>query len=349
MSDVLPAALTDWFTQKGWQPHAHQLQVMEARGNPACLLIAPTGCGKTLAGFLPSLADLAQAPHAGLHTLYVSPLKALAADIKRNLRGPAEEMGLDIRIEDRTGDTSATQKRRQRADPPQILLTTPESLALLTSYSDAERIFSGLKRVVIDEVHALSESKRGDQLMLSLAALQRMCPDMQRIGLSATVQDPEEIAGFMACHPAPCHIIQAPPGPLPDIAMLQIDAPAPWSGGGAGYAIPQVLREVAQHNTVLIFHNTRAQAEIFFHKLWQLNEENLPIAIHHGSLSRAQRERVEAAMVAGALRAIVCTGSLDLGLDWGNVDLVIQVGAPKNVKRLVQRIGRANHRYNSPS
>ncbi|MDA9937875.1 DEAD/DEAH box helicase, partial [bacterium] len=220
MSDVLPAALTDWFTQKGWQPHAHQLQVMEARDNPVCLLIAPTGCGKTLAGFLPSLADLAQAPHAGLHTLYVSPLKALAADIKRNLRVPAEEMGLDIRIEDRTGDTSATQKRRQRADPPQILLTTPESLALLTSYSDAERIFSGLKRVVIDEVHALSESKRGDQLMLSLAALQRMCPDLQRIGLSATVQDPEEIAGFMACHPAPCHIIQAPPGPLPDIAML---------------------------------------------------------------------------------------------------------------------------------
>ena len=170
MSDALPATLADWFTQKGWQPHAHQLQVMEARGSPACLLIAPTGCGKTLAGFLPSLADLAQGPHAGLHTLYVSPLKALAADIKRNLRGPAGEMGLDIRIEDRTGDTSATQKRRQRMDPPQILLTTPESLALLTSYGDAERIFSGLKRVVIDEVHALSESKRGDQLMLSLAA-----------------------------------------------------------------------------------------------------------------------------------------------------------------------------------
>ena len=190
MSDALPATLTDWFTQKGWQPHAHQLQVMEARGSPACLVIAPTGCGKTLAGFLPSLADLAQGPHAGLHTLYVSPLKALAADIKRNLRGPAEEMGLDIRIEDRTGDTSATQKRRQRADPPQILLTTPESLALLTSYGDAERIFSGLKRVVIDEVHALSETKRGDQLMLSLAALQHICPDMRRIGLSATVQDP---------------------------------------------------------------------------------------------------------------------------------------------------------------
>ena len=171
MSDALPSALTHWFTQKGWQPHAHQLQVMEARGSSACLVIAPTGCGKTLAGFLPSLADLVQGPHAGLHTLYVSPLKALAADIKRNLRGPAEEMGLDIRIEDRTGDTSATQKRRQRADPPQILLTTPESLALLTSYDDAERIFSGLKMVVIDEVHALSESKRGDQLMLSLPIL----------------------------------------------------------------------------------------------------------------------------------------------------------------------------------
>ena len=131
--------------------------------------------------------------------------------------------------------------------------------------------------------------------------------------------------------------------------MLTTDAAPPWSGGGAKYAIPAVLEQVRQHKTTLIFHNTRAQAEIFFHNLWLANDDALPIGIHHGSLDRAQRQKVEAAMVAGQLRAIVCTGTLDLGIDWGDVDLIIQIGAPKNVKRLVQRIGRANHRYNAPS
>ena len=349
MPNDLPPTLQAWFDRKGWTLHPHQLQILARCDARATLLIAPTGCGKTMAGFLPSLVELAKGHHKGLHTLYISPLKALATDIKRNLRAPVAEMGLDLRIEDRTGDTSATQKRKQRADPPHILLTTPESLALLTSYSDAHRIFSGLKRVVVDEIHALSESKRGDQLMLALAALQRLCPNMQRVGLSATVEDPHAISTFLACYPDTCEIIHAAAGPLPDIEMLQIDVPAPWSGGGASYAIPAVLLEVARHKTTLIFHNTRAQAEIFFHNLWLANETDLPIGIHHGSLSRDQRARVEEAMVRGQLRAIVCTGSLDLGIDWGDVDLVIQVGAPKNVKRLLQRIGRANHCYNTPS
>ena len=349
MPNDLPPTLQAWFDRKGWAPHPHQLQMLARCDARATLLIAPTGCGKTMAGFLPSLVELAEGHHKGLHTLYISPLKALATDIKRNLRAPVAEMGLDLRIEDRTGDTSATQKRKQRADPPHILLTTPESLALLTSYSDAHRIFSGLKRVVVDEIHALSESKRGDQLMLALAALQRLCPNMQRVGLSATVEDPHAISTFLACYPDTCEIIHAAAGPLPDIEMLQIDVPAPWSGGGASYAIPAVLLEVARHKTTLIFHNTRAQAEIFFHNLWLANETDLPIGIHHGSLSRDQRARVEEAMVRGQLRAIVCTGSLDLGIDWGDVDLVIQVGAPKNVKRLLQRIGRANHCFNTPS
>ena len=349
MPNDLPPTLQAWFDRKGWALHPHQLQMLARCDARATLLIAPTGCGKTMAGFLPSLVELAEGHHKGLHTLYISPLKALATDIKRNLRAPVAEMGLDLRIEDRTGDTSATQKRKQRADPPHILLTTPESLALLTSYSDAHRIFSGLKRVVVDEIHALSESKRGDQLMLALAALQRLCPNMQRVGLSATVEDPHAISTFLACYPDTCEIIHAAAGPLPDIEMLQIDVPAPWSGGGASYAIPAVLLEVARHKTTLIFHNTRAQAEIFFHNLWLANETDLPIGIHHGSLSRDQRARVEEAMVRGQLRAIVCTGSLDLGIDWGDVDLVIQVGAPKNVKRLLQRIGRANHCYNTPS
>ncbi len=302
-----------------------------------------------MAGFLPTLNELAEGPHEGLHTLYVSPLKALASDIKRNLRRPVEDINLPIRIEDRTGDTPASRKKRQRADPPHILLTTPESLALLASYEDAPRMFKGLKRIVIDEIHALADSKRGDQLMLALSAIQNMCDGLRRVGLSATVEDPAAIAKYLARHPDPCDIVMADPGPDPDISMLQIAEPPPWAGGGAAYAIPAVLDQIKRHKTTLIFHNTRAQAEIFFHNLWLANDDGLPIGIHHGSLDRVQRERVEAAMVRGELAGIVCTGSLDLGIDWGDVDLVIQIGAPKNVKRLVQRIGRANHRYNAPS
>ncbi len=345
----VPPLFADWFATKGWSVHPHQQQMLERADDPALLLIAPTGGGKTLAGFLPTLVDLANAPRDGLHTLYVSPLKALAADIKRNLTTPVSEMGLPIRIEDRTGDTPASRKKRQRADPPHILLTTPESLALLTSYEDAPRMFAGLKRVIVDEVHALAESKRGDQLMLALSRLQAMCPDLKRVGLSATVEDPAAIARFLARHPDPCPVLLADPGPAPDISMLETAENPPWAGGNAAYSIPAVLDMVKAHKTTLIFHNTRAQAEIFFHNLWLANEDALPIGIHHGSLDKVQRSRVEAAMVRGDLRAIVCTGSLDLGIDWGDVDLVMQIGAPKNVKRLVQRIGRANHRYNAPS
>ncbi len=346
---ALPPQFEYWFSRRGWSVHPHQIAMLERADVPALMLIAPTGGGKTLAGFLPTLAELADGLHKGLHTLYVSPLKALANDIRRNLTIPIEEMDLPIRVEDRTGDTKQTAKRRQRADPPHILLTTPESLALLISYEDAPRIFAGLQRVIVDEIHALAESKRGDQLMLTLGRLETLAPGLRRVGLSATVDDPEALASELARHPEPCEIIEADPGPDPDISMLRTEAPPPWAGAGGGYAVQEVLEQVKRHRTTLIFHNTRAQAEIFFHKLWLANEDDLPIGIHHGSLSREVRTNVEAAMVAGELRAIVCTGSLDLGIDWGDVDLVIQIGAPKNVKRLVQRIGRANHRYNAPS
>ncbi|MGL4309506.1 MAG: ligase-associated DNA damage response DEXH box helicase, partial [Paracoccaceae bacterium] len=346
---ILPDVISDWFASKGWSPHPHQLAMLERSDAPALLLVAPTGGGKTMAGFLPTLADLAQHRRPGLHTLYISPLKALAADIKRNLTGPITAMGLPIRVEDRTGDTPFSRRQRQRADPPHILLTTPESLALLLSYPDAPRIFDGLQRVIVDEIHALAESKRGDQLMLALSRLSALCPGLRRVGLSATVEDPAAIARFLARHPDRCPVLTADPGPDPDISMLETDEPPPWAGGGGRYAIPAILDQVRAHRTTLIFHNTRAQAELFFRDLWMANTDDLPIGIHHGSLSREARERVETAMAAGTLRAVVCTGSLDLGIDWGDVDLVIQVGAPKNVKRLVQRIGRANHRYNAPS
>lgn len=355
---ILPALFHDWFAHQGWAPHPHQLALLAAEGDS--LLIAPTGGGKTLAGFLPSLVELSlvarsdgylengESGRAGLHTLYVSPLKALTADIARNLARPVAELGLAVRIEDRTGDTGQAQRRRQRVDPPHVLLTTPESLALMLSYPEAPAIFGGLRRVVLDELHALAESKRGDQLMLGLARLRALAPDLRVTGLSATVEDPQALAGFMA-GARPVEIVEADPGPDPDIAMLPTARPAPWAGGGGHYAIPEVLAAVKAARTTIIFINTRAQAELFFQALWAENEDNLPIGLHHGSLAREQRQRVEAAMAAGELRAVVATGSLDLGIDWGAVDLVIQVGAPKNVKRLVQRIGRANHRYNAPS
>ncbi|TBN40340.1 ligase-associated DNA damage response DEXH box helicase [Paracoccus subflavus] len=339
---TLPPQFQDWFARQGWQPHPHQLDLLEAQGDT--LLIAPTGGGKTLAGFLPSLVALRDG-HDGLHTLYVSPLKALTADIARNLARPVAELTLPIRVEDRTGDTRSSQRARQRVDPPQILLTTPESLALMLSYEQAPQIFGSLKRVVLDELHALAENKRGDQLMLCLARLRTLAPGVAATGLSATVEDPDALARFMGG----AAIIQADPGPDPDIAMLATARPAPWAGGGGHYAIPEVLDQIRQARTTIIFINTRAQAELFFQALWAANDDNLPIGLHHGSLARDARQRVEAAMAAGELRAVVATGSLDLGIDWGAVDLVIQVGAPKNVKRLVQRIGRANHRYNAPS
>jgi ATP-dependent Lhr-like helicase len=344
--DILPEPFAGWFSARGWQPHRHQLDLL-ASDAEAQLLIAPTGAGKTLAGFLPTLVDLSRDGRAGLHTLYVSPLKALAADIARNLRTPVAEMGLAVRIEDRTGDTPQSQRRRQRADPPHILLTTPESLALMLSWDDAPRIFARLRRVVVDEVHALAGTKRGDQLALCLARLGSLGPGQRLTALSATVEDPQAVADWLA--PGRCAVLQADPGPEPDISILTAAGEPPWAGMGGRYAAGAVMDLIRAHRTSIVFINTRAQAELFFRALWEANAEVLPIGLHHGSLALEARKRVEAAMAAGGLRAVVATSSLDLGLDWGDVDLVVQVGAPKAVKRLVQRIGRANHRYDAPS
>ncbi|MEK9567529.1 MAG: ligase-associated DNA damage response DEXH box helicase [Paracoccaceae bacterium] len=346
---ALPQKFQNWINKRNWGLHTHQIDVLTNSDRKSQLLIAPTGSGKTLSGFLPSLIELDRVNFSGLHTVYVSPLKALAADIKRNLMIPIEEMGLNIKVEDRTGDTTAKTKRRQRIDPPQILLTTPESLALLISFPEANALFANLERIIIDEIHALVENKRGHQLLLAISRLQSISKNLRKLALSATVDRPQEIAGFISENDNNCPIIFAEPGPDPNISMLQTTASPPWSGAGATYAVPDVLEQISKHKTTLIFHNTRAQAEIFFHNLWLNNQDNLPVAIHHGSLDLAQRKRVEAAITEGELRAVVCTGTLDLGIDWNEVDLVMQVGAPKNIKRLVQRIGRANHTYNTPS
>jgi len=400
-ADLLPPRFADWFAKRGWSPRAHQLAMIErAQAGRDALLIAPTGGGKTLAGFLPSLIDLAERPPAntprGLHTLYISPLKALAVDVERNLNAPILQMGLPITAESRTGDTGLSRRQRQRVKPPEILLTTPEQLALLCAWEGARLYFESLECVILDEIHTLHASKRGDLLALDLARVAQFAPNLRRVGLSATVDDPEVIKAWMANHssidvidtqdappqgelsakltegvsakapemkPPPAlratspkgggfssiDLVRGPAGAEPIVEVLLSEGKVPWAGHTAQHAMQEVYDVIKRSRTALIFVNTRFQAEFAFQELWRLNEDALPIALHHGSLAAEQRRKVEAAMARGELRAVVCTSTLDLGIDWGDVDLVIQLASPKGASRMVQRIGRANHRLDEPS
>ncbi|MFM5886501.1 MAG: ligase-associated DNA damage response DEXH box helicase [Novosphingobium sp.] len=351
--------LAQWFGTRGWRVrrHQHEMLTVAASGRHA-LLVADTGAGKTLAGFLPTLADFCPsrlggaAPPDGLHTLYVSPLKALAHDVQRNLLTPVAELDLPIRIETRSGDTPSERKARQRARPPHVLLTTPESLSLLLSYPEAETLFATLKRIVIDEVHAFATGKRGDLLSLALSRLQTLAPGLQRVALSATVADPDQFRAWLApwAELDSVALVEGEPGAPPELeVLLPEDARVPLGGHAATWAVPQLYDAIRANRTTLVFCNTRFLAELIFQQLWDANEDKLPIGIHHGSLSKEARRKVEGAMARGELRALVATASLDLGVDWGDVDLVVQMGAPKGSSRLLQRIGRANHRLDQPS
>ena len=371
---LLPDRFLQWFASRGWSPREHQLELLaKAREDRSALLIAPTGAGKTLAGFLPTLVELSSPPPVagegtkknvistgrgvkrtgGLHTLYISPLKALAVDIARNLETPIAEMGLPIKVETRTGDTPVSRRQRQRRYPPDILLTTPEQLALLLSSDDAPFLFGSLKRIVLDELHALVTSKRGDLLSLGLARLWKLAPEMRGIGLSATVAEPESLARFLVPQRdrriESADIVVAGGAAAPVVEMLDTKERLPWAGHSARHAMGEMYELIKRNKTTLIFVNTRSQAEMLFQDFWRMNDDGLAIALHHGSLDVAQRRKVEDAMAAGKLRGVVCTSSLDLGIDWGDIDLVINVGAPKGSSRLMQRIGRANHRLDEPS
>ncbi len=424
---LLPEKFLRWFAGRGWSPREHQLDLLQkARDDRSALLIAPTGAGKTLAGFLPTLVELSsllpprsggeglgvgdvsassrshfgteavEAPPTpdleselrsprtppraaragggentalasrsasstgrgvqragGLHTLYISPLKALAVDIARNLETPIAEIGLAIKVETRTGDTPVSRRARQRRYPPDILLTTPEQLALLLSSDDAPFLFGSLKRIVLDELHALVTSKRGDLLSLGLARLWQLAPRLRAIGLSATVAEPESLARFLVPqrdgNSEAADIVVAGGAAAPVVEMLDTRERLPWAGHSARHALPEIYDLIKVNKTTLVFVNTRSQAEMLFQELWRMNDDNLAIALHHGSLDVAQRRKVEDAMAAGKLRGVVCTSSLDLGVDWGDVDLVINIGAPKGASRLMQRIGRANHRIDEAS
>jgi ATP-dependent Lhr-like helicase len=358
-ASLLPKSFRDWFKRRGWAPRDHQLELLAKAGQGrSVLLVAPTGAGKTLAGFLPSLVELAERGGSrpkekrGLHTLYISPLKALATDIARNLEAPVAEMDLPIRIETRTGDTPSHKRARQIERPPDILLTTPEQLALLLAHAEAREFFKDLRRVVLDELHSLVTSKRGDLLSLGLARLLTIAPQATAVGLSATVREPDDLRRYLVpqrTDDALADLVVVQGGAQPDIRMLELDERLPLAGHTASLSMPAIYDLIRDHKTTLVFVNTRLQAEYTFQELWKLNDDSLAIALHHGSLDVSQRRRVEEAMAAGKLKAVVCTATLDLGIDWGDVDLVVNVGAPKGASRIMQRIGRSNHRMDEPS
>lgn len=347
---LIPTEIEHWFTGQDWRIRKHQRDMVTAfRAGQSTLLIAPTGGGKTLAGFLASLCDLAQMPHKGLHTLYISPLKALTHDIERNLYRPIHEMGLDVTVETRTGDTPAHKRKRQREKPPHILLTTPESLMLMLSYKEAAKIFGSVKLVVIDEIHSFASNKRGDFTALALARLLTHAPNHVRFGLSATVAEPEDLAAWLGVTGAPAALVEVKQKAAAHVRILKSKQRIPYTGFLAKYAIDEIYEQLCKAKTSIVFVNTRAQCELMFRFLWDVNAQHLPIAIYHGSLSKEQRRKTETLMAQGTLRCVVATSALELGIDWGDVELVVQIGAPKGVSRLLQRVGRSNHRMDEPS
>ena len=428
---LLPARFSAWFAARGWQPRRHQLDLLAAaRAGEDALLIAPTGAGKTLAGFLPSLVELTEQPRnrRGLHTLYISPLKALAVDVERNLGRPVADLRLGVTIETRTGDTSVAKRKRQRERPPDILLTTPEQVALLLASPDSFTLFADLRRVVFDELHAIVAGKRGDLLALDLARLRtdraddagdgpvghrarprRAAALAGRAGAAALPSPargrrwPREagsdegtagrgtggiarnvIAPQGASRPIPGAIerghpwhptrLRRPPSsrerekdergdtearpprhsPRParkaDLSILDTEQRMPWSGHSARHALAEVYAAIraARHDAGLRQHA-------------QPGRIHLPDAVGdergqppHRAPPRLARRLAAPPRRGGdggraSLKAVVCTSTLDLGIDWGDVDLVINVGAPKGSSRLMQRIGRANHRLDEPS
>jgi ATP-dependent Lhr-like helicase len=383
--DRFSAPVRAWFDATFAAPTPAQ-----ERGWPAIaegshtLILAPTGSGKTLAAFLWALDRLTAEPpppaEERCRVLYISPLRALAVDVEKNLRAPltgiglaAERQGADFHpptVAIRTGDTAANERRRIAARPPDVLITTPESLYLMLT-SRTRDILRSVRWVIVDEIHALAATKRGAHLALSLERLEAITPEPpQRIGLSATQRPLDEIARFLGgqteAGPRPVTIVDAghrkamevevvvPVEDMSELGRISEEVPAgPAAGGPERTSIwpaihPRLLELIRAHRSTIVFVNARRLAERLAARLNELAGEDL-VAAHHGSIAREQRLEIEDRLKRGTLKAIVATSSLELGIDMGAVDLVVQVESPGSVSRGLQRIGRAGHRVGEPS
>ena len=336
----------DWFASQGWQVFDFQREAWDAFANGRSGLIhSPTGSGKTLAAWLGPLMASGDA-EGGLRVLWITPLRALANDTTRSLGEAAAALESPWRVEMRTGDTSQTQKQRQRTKPPEALVTTPESLSVLLSYADGGKLFRHLEAVVVDEWHELMGNKRGVQLELCLARLTALRPGLPVWGLSATLANLDEARDVLCWGRSSPALVQ---GALPKKTTIEALYPDtlerfPWAGRLGIGLVDAVVAQLERANTTLVFTNTRSQAELWFEALMKVRPDWVgTLALHHGSIDRKLRQRIEQGIAEGQLRAVVCTSSLDLGVDFAPVDQVLQVGSPKGVARLMQRAGRSGH------
>jgi ATP-dependent Lhr-like helicase len=357
----LEPRLARWFGRKFHEPtDVQRAAVAQVLAGRSVLISSPTGSGKTLAAFLGIFDHLMRRQAleplpVGIVAIYVSPLRALAYDLQKNIRQPLADLELgDIRVGLRTGDTSLKERAAQKRKPPHILVTTPESLALLLSQDSWAAALAARRFLVVDEIHALAENKRGTHLMVSAERLEALAPSQPlcRIGLSATIAPLEVVGNFLTGMREPCAVVTST---TPKKAVVEVFSPLrknPYPP--AGYTATRVLRELAglltSFRTTLIFTNTRSGAESIGHRLKQL----LPrlrdkIEVHHASLDRQIRLEVEDKLKQGQLRAVVCSTSLEMGIDIGFIDLVVMISAPKGVSRALQRLGRSGHGVNQTS
>jgi ATP-dependent Lhr-like helicase len=344
--------ISDWFAFKKWKLLPFQKEAIEKYNEGKSGLISvPTGAGKTFAAYLPALAKLHADPKKGMQILYITPLKALATDLEQALKEPIQDLELAYRVEKRTGDTTATQKAKQKKSPPEILLTTPESLALMLCDPEAGIKFNHLQTIIVDEWHELMGSKRGVLFELCLSKLKTFSPSIQIWGLTATIGNLQEAAQV-------CIGLDR----TPTLVTAQMDREVivksilpetieklPWAGYLGIRMLPYVLKHLNPSHPTLIFTNTRSQAERWYQAILAEKPEWKDIfAIHHSSIDKKTRTSIEQGIKSGALRFVICTSSLDLGIDLPQVEKVIQIGSPKSVSRLIQRAGRSSHRPLTP-
>ena len=356
--------IEQWFSSRQWQPFGWQRTVWQhCLDQKKGLLNAPTGSGKTFALFMPSLINwinqnpdsYQQKENNGLQLLWITPLRALARDLELHMQNVVNDLNIPWQIQRRTGDVSSSVKQKQKRRMPEVLITTPESLHILLAQKEYPRRFKSLGSVVVDEWHELIGSKRGIQTELGISRLRGMNSGLNIWGVSATIGNLEEAADVLhgvhsdaekpvivkADHSKKIHVHSV----LPDDVET-----FPWSGHLGTKLIPKVLPILDKSGSTLIFTNTRAQSEIWFQQLLEANPDLAgTMALHHGSLDRSVRDWVEESLHTGLIKIVVCTSSLDLGVDFTPVDTVIQVGSPKGVARFVQRAGRSGHQPGADS
>jgi ATP-dependent Lhr-like helicase len=362
MEDPRLQPALDYFRQKGWSPFPFQMEAWrDYLDGKSGLLNAPTGSGKTFALWFGVLLNYVQnnpdnwkkSQKNGLQIIWVTPLRALAQDLQKAMQEACNELGLPWMVAVRNGDTDAKTRASFKRNPPECLITTPETLHILLSQKDTEALFENLRCVIVDEWHELVGNKRGVQVQLALAYLQAKCNHpFRRWAISATLGNLEQAAKTLLGNELPLHIIKAKVQKEIRITSLfpeEIEK-YPWSGHLGIRMIDQVIQTIEEGKSVLVFTNTRSQTEMWYQKILEIRPDWAGwMAMHHGSLDSQIRAWVENALHEGILKVVVCTSSLDLGVDFRPVDRVIQIGSPKGVSRFVQRAGRAGHQPGLPS